>query len=52
MEDRRIKAGIKMTSKDGGGDIKATADFSLSEAVYILCQVVSKASPLAIVICE
>jgi hypothetical protein len=49
MKDSRIKAGIKMASEYGGRDIKPATDLTLSQTMYILRQVVSKASPFIVV---
>jgi hypothetical protein len=48
MKNSGIKAGIKMASEYGGRDIKPTTNFSLGQTVYILRQVVSKASPVTV----
>jgi hypothetical protein len=48
MQNLGIEAGINMASEYGSRDIEAAANLALCQTMDILCQVVSKTSPVTV----
>ena len=46
-----VKSGVNMAPKDGRGHIKSTPDFSLCEAMHVLCEVVRQLPSFVLLVC-
>lgn len=51
-DDLRLETSVKMAAKNRGRDIKAAANFTLGQAMYVLSQIVRKPSPIALIVRE